>query len=323
MRLLILGGSGFVGRTLAEQAVRRGDDVTVFNRGLRPPPAGVRLLTGDRLAGGGLSALDNDEQWDAITDTWSADSEAVRRTASLLRDRAGVYQYVSTRSVYAYGTPQPLTEDSPLADVDDAEYAGDKLRGEMAVREFGGGALMARAGLILGPHEDVGRLPWWLNRLARGGPALAPGPRELPLQYIDVRDLALFLLDAVPRGLTGAYNVVSPSGHATMGELLDTANEVTGGTAELRWTAPEVIEAAGIEPWIQLPIWLPPGPDHDHLHRGDVTKALTHGLTVRPVRETVADTWAWLRSLPGDPPRRTDRARVGLDPAVEAKVLGE
>ena len=323
MRLLILGGSGFVGRALADEAVRRGDEVTVFNRGLRPPPDGVRLLTGDRLSDGGLKALETGERWDAVADTWSAEGEAVRRAASLLRGRAGVYLYVSSRSVYAYGTPQPMTEDSPLADVDDPGYAGDKLRGEMAACEFGDRVLLARAGLILGPHEDVGRLPWWLNRLARGGPTLAPGPRDLPLQYIDVRDLALFLLDAVPRGLTGAYNLVSPSGHTTMGELLTVANEVTGGHADLRWTAPEVIEAAGIEPWTQLPIWLPPGTDHDFLHRGDVAKALHAGLRVRPVRETVADTWTWLRSLPGEAPQRADRRATGLDPVVEAKVLGE
>jgi nucleoside-diphosphate-sugar epimerase len=323
MRLLILGGSGFVGRALADEAVRRGDDVTVFNRGLRPPPAGVRLLSGDRLADGGLAALETGDRWDAVVDTWSADGAAVGRTASLLRGRAGAYLYVSTCSVYAYGKGVPQDEDAPLVDVDEEGYAGDKLRGEIGAAEFGDNVLLARPGLILGPHEDVGRLPWWLNRLARGGPTLAPGPRDLKLQYIDARDLALFLLDAVPRGLTGAYNVIGPPGHTTMGELLEVANEVTGGRALLRWTAPEVIEAAGIEPWIHLPIWLPAGEDYDHIHRGNVARALDAGLTVRPVRETINDTWAWLRSLPDGPPRRADRPGVGLDPSVEAKVLGE
>jgi 2'-hydroxyisoflavone reductase len=320
MRLLILGGSGFVGRVLADEAVRRGDDVTVFNRGLRAAPAGVRVLTGDRTAD--LGPL-RDGEWDAVVDTWSADGEVVRRTARLLNGRAGVYQYVSSRSVYRWLGAAPLTEDAPLTDPADPGYAGDKLRGELAAQAFDGPVLLARAGLILGPHEDVGRLPWWLDRLARGGPTLAPGPRELPLQYIDARDLARFLLDAVPQRLTGPYNLVSPSGHTTIGELLDIANEVTGGHAELRWTDPAVIEAAGIEPWTQLPIWLPPGPDHDFMHRADVSRALAAGLHPRPVRETVEDTWAWLRSLPGVAPQRADRPAAGLDPAVEAKVLGE
>ncbi len=256
-------------------------------------------------------------------DTWSAQGEAVSRTARLLRGRAGHYTYVSSRSVYEWGASLPLTEQTPLADAAAEGYGGDKLRGELGAAEFGGPVLLARAGLILGPHEDVGRLPWWLRRLARGGPTLAPGPRTLPLQYIDARDLAVFLLDAAAAGRTGPYNLVSPPGHTTMGELLEVAREVTGGRAELRWTDPAVIAAAGIEPWTDLPIWFPPGPDHEFLHGADVSKALAAGLRCRPVRDTVADTWAWLQSLPGAAPQRADRDPVGLDPAVEAKVLGE
>jgi 2'-hydroxyisoflavone reductase len=323
MRLLILGGSGFVGRALAEEAVARGDQVTVFNRGLRDAPPGVRVLTGDRMAPDGLAALAAGETWDAVVDTWSAGAGAVGRTARLLTGRAGHYTYVSSRSVYRWGAPPPLTEDSPLTDPREPGYAGDKLRGEIAAATFGGPVLLARAGLILGPGEDVGRLPWWLDRLARGGPTLAPGPRILPLQYIDARDLAIFMLDAAARGDHGPYTLVSEPGHTTMGELLEIGNEVTGRHAHLRWIDPAVIEAAGIQPWVQLPIWLPPGPDHDFLHRGDVSKALAAGLRCRPVWDTVADTWAWLESLPGGPPQRTDRDQVGLDPLVEAKVLGE
>ncbi|MBL7257845.1 NAD-dependent epimerase/dehydratase family protein [Paractinoplanes lichenicola] len=319
MRVLILGGSGFVGRAVADEAVHRGHDVTVFNRGLRAVPAGVTTLTGDRL--GDLSALEPGT-WDAVVDTWSARGEAVRRTAELLSGRAGHYTYVSSRSVYA-GTEHEKAEDAPLVDVADEGYAGDKLRGELGAAVFDGPVLLGRAGLILGPYEDIGRLPWWLGRLARGGPTLAPGPRDLGLQYIDARDLAIFLLDAAASRLGGAFNLVSVPGHTTMGELLDTANEVTGGRAQLRWVEPAVIAAAGIEPWSQLPIYLPPGELHTFLHQGDVTKAYGQGLVCRPVRETVEDTWAWMRGLPGDVPQRADRPQVGLDPQVEAKVLGE
>ena len=321
MRLLVLGGTGFVGRAVAEEAVGRGDEVTVFNRGRRDSPPGVRTLTGDRLAEDGLAALARGE-WDAVVDTWSAEGAAVRRTAELLRGRAGHYGYVSSRSVYQWGATSTLTENTPLVAEDEPEYAGDKLRGERGAAAFDGPVLLGRAGLILGPYEDIGRLPWWLNRLARGGPTLAPGPRDLPLQLIDGRDLAIFLLDAARQRLAGAYNLVSEPGHATMGSLLEIANEVTGGRAELRWTDPAVIAEAGIEPWTQLPIWYPPGPDHHFLHEADVAKAYAAGLRVRPVRETVADTWAWLRSLPGDAPQRTDRPSAGLDPQTEAKVLG-
>lgn len=318
MRILILGGSGFVGRVLAETAVAAGHDVTVFNRGLRDPVPGTTVLVGDRLAEGGLAALGTGT-WDAVVDTWSAEASAVGATSALLRGRAGHLSYVSSRSVYRWLSSEVVTEEAPLADLDDPGYAGDKLRGERATEAFGGPVLFARAGLILGPHEDVGRLPWWLNRLHRGGPTVAPGPRDLPLQYVDARDLAAFLLANV--GTEGPFNVVSPAGHTTMGELLDTANTVTGGNAELRWTSPEAIEAAGIEPWTDLPIWLPPGETHQFMHAGDVSKALAAGLVCRPVQETVADTWAWMNTLTGGVPQRADRPPVGLSPDVEAKLL--
>ncbi|MFI6071638.1 NAD-dependent epimerase/dehydratase family protein [Actinoplanes sp. NPDC051343] len=321
MRLLILGGSGFAGRAVAEEAVRRGFDVTVFNRGHRDGPAGVRTLTGDRDFRTGLGALQTGS-WDAVVDTWSGDAEAVQRAAGLLRGRAGHYTYVSTRSVYDWQRPiGVLTERTPLTSPAEKGYAGDKLRGEIAAASFDGPVLLARAGLILGPGEDVGRLPWWLNRLARGGPTVAPGPADYPLQYIDVRDLAAFLVSAAEAGRSGPYNVVGPSGHATMGGLLAAGNEVTGGRADLVWVSAAQIAEAGIRPWEELPIWLPPGPDADYIHRGDVSKALAAGLTVRPPRETVADTWAWLRSLPGPPPQRPDRRPVGVPADAEARVL--
>ncbi|MEU4560632.1 NAD-dependent epimerase/dehydratase family protein [Actinoplanes sp. NPDC023936] len=321
MRILVLGGSGFVGRAIADDAVARGFDVTVFNRGRRDPVPGASLLVGDRLAPGGLAALDG-AAWDAVVDTWSAAAEPVGAAARALAGRAGHYTYISSRSVYdADRTGAGQAEDAPLVALDDPGYAGDKLRGERATAAFPGPVLLARAGLILGPREDIGRLPWWLNRLARGGPTVAPGPRELPLQYVDARDLAAFVLDAAVAGLGGAYNVVSTPGHATMGSLLDAATAVTGGRASLRWVTPETVADAGVEAWTELPIWLPPGPLHAFLHQGDVSKALAAGLRCRPVQETVADTWAWLSALGGLAPQRADRPRVGLPAEAEAKIL--
>jgi nucleoside-diphosphate-sugar epimerase len=205
------------------------------------------------------------------------------------------------------------------------DYARDKRGGELAVLDAVGAvaALLVRAGLILGPYENIGRLPWWLNRVARGGPVLAPGPRELPLQYVDVRDLAEWILGGVERGLGGAYNLVSPRGHTTMGGLLDACVQVTGGEGDLRWTDAEVILGAGVEPWGQLPVWVPGGSElHGALHGVGVARAVGAGLRCRPVLETVADTWSWLQGLGGVAPLRADRPAVGLDPVVEAKVLG-
>ncbi|WP_438486633.1 NAD-dependent epimerase/dehydratase family protein [Streptomyces sp. S186] len=327
MKLLMLGGTEFVGRALAEAALARGWDVTVFHRGRHAAPEGVAVRHGDRLAEGGLAALE-DGEWDAVVDTWSAAPVAVRDTARLLAGRVGSYAYISSGSVYAYPPGQRISESAPLVagspDATDADdYAQAKRGGELAaVEAFGDRALLVRAGLILGPYENSGRLPWWLKRIARGGPVLAPGPRDLPLQYIDVRDLAEWTLDAVRDGRSGAYNLVSESGHATMGELLESCARVTGASAELRWTAPEDVLAAGIEPWTELPVWLPPGELHDALHGGDVAKAVAAGLRCRPVGETVADTWAWLRGIGGTAPQRPDRPAPGLPAEKEAAALG-
>jgi nucleoside-diphosphate-sugar epimerase len=329
MRLLVLGGTEFAGRAVAEVAVGRGWEVTVFHRGRHRAPAGVRALHGDRTVVGGLAEL-ADGTWDAVVDTWSGAPRVVRDTARLLRGRAGRYVYVSSCSVYAWAPPAGFGEDAPLvegasADAGRTDYARDKRGGELAaVAEFGADrSLLVRAGLILGPYENVGRLPWWLNRMARGGQVLAPGPRDLPLQYIDVRDLAEWILEAVHRELGGPFNLLGPQGHTTMGSLLDACARATGGPAELRWTDPGTILDAGIEPWTQLPVWVPPHSDlHNALHSADVSRAVREGLRCRPVEETVSDTWRWLRDIGGTAPIRRDRIGLGLDPQVEAKVLG-
>ncbi|WP_433348676.1 reductase [Micromonospora sp. CA-111912] len=328
MRLLVLGGTGFVGGATVGEAVRRGWSVTVFNRGLRDaPPAGVHVLRGDRTTPGGLAALAGGE-WDLVVDTWAGAPRAVRDAARALHGSAGWYGYVSSGSVYALPFPLGAAEDAPVvtaeADATDGGYPELKAGGERAAVEvFGDRALLARAGLIIGPGEDIGRLPWWLTRIARGGDVLAPGPTDLPVQYVDVRDLASWLLDRGAAGSGGAYNVVSRTGHATMGELLDACVVATGSAARLRWTAPESILAAGVEPWNDLPIWVPVGHEYRWLHERDVERAYATGLACRPAAETVADTWAWLREVGTAPPSagRPPRAPVGLAPQREAALL--
>ncbi|WP_257004685.1 SDR family oxidoreductase [Streptomyces sp. Tue6028] len=328
MRLLMLGGTEFVGRAVVEAALARGWEVTVFHRGRHEPPPGVRSLLGDRTAPDGLAAL-ADGEWDVVVDTWSAAPRAVRDAALLLAGRVRRYAYVSSCSVYAWAPAAGYTEDAALvtgasAAAEQTDYARDKRGAELAVLDAFGEerSLLVRAGLVLGPYENIGRLPWWLNRIARGGPVLAPGPRDLPIQYIDVRDLAEWTLTAVEGAPGGAYNLVSPPGHSTMGELLDACVSVTGASAELRWTAAEAVLDAGIEPWTQLPVWVPAGSDlHDALHRADVSRAVDAGLRCRGVLETVTDTWSWLQELGGIAPQRPDRPVVGLSPEQEAKAL--
>ncbi|MEU8264524.1 NAD-dependent epimerase/dehydratase family protein [Micromonospora sp. NPDC048999] len=328
MRLLMLGGTGFVGGAVVTEAARRGWSVTVFNRGLHGvAPVGVRRLRGDRTAPDGLAALTGGE-WDLVVDTWDGAPRAVRDAARALASSVRHYCYVSSGSVYTEPVQPGTAEDAPVveasADAVDGDYPQLKAGGERAAVEvFGERALLARAGLILGPGEDIGRLPWWLRRIARGGAVLAPGPRDLPVQYIDVRDLAIWLLDRGAEGAGGAYNVVSRTGHTTMGELLDAAVAVTGADAALRWTDPGPILAAGIEPWNDLPIWIPVGHEYRWLQEMGIERAYAAGLVCRPVAETVADTWRWLGEVGRVPARagRPARATVGLDPEREVALL--
>jgi 2'-hydroxyisoflavone reductase len=313
---------------VVEEALARGDEVTTLTRGVSGPSAsGALALHADRTDPAALRAALGDATWDAVIDTWSFAPRVVLDSASLLADRAGHYGYVSTRSVYEWPPAVGLDESGPLVDGDahsgeSDDYSAAKRGGELAAAEgFGAGrTLMARAGLILGPYEIVGRMPWWLRRIERGGDVLAPGPPDMKLQYIDCRDLARWMLHAADEGLSGPFNTVSQPGHATMASLLEAAIEVTGSSARLVWTPPEVIEAAGIAPWTELPVWLPPDGEAAGMHTGDVTRAYAAGLTCRPVLETVADTWAWLQAE-GDPPTRPGRPAHGLDPEREREVL--
>jgi len=327
MRILVLGGTKHVGRAIVETALTRGDMVTTINRGVsRAPAAGVEPLIADRADPEALRQVVGDREWDAVIDTWSGAPRVVRDSCRLLTCRARHYGYVSSRSVYRQPIPPGADEHAPVVDGNpddgrDEDYAAAKRGGELAaLQTFGERALLARAGLILGPYEDTGRLPWWLRRIERGGLVLAPGDPARPIQYIDARDLARWMLSAAERGIGGAFNTISWPGHSTMGELLESAVTVTGSDVTLVWADAEVIEEAGIRPWTELPIWLPQDAKYAGMHQTDVSAAHNAGLSCRPVEETVADTWAWLQAERDLGPH-PGRPRLGLDPAKEKQVL--
>ncbi|WP_404389781.1 NAD-dependent epimerase/dehydratase family protein [Humibacillus xanthopallidus] len=326
MRLLVLGGTHHVGRAFVEAGLARGDDVTTVNRGLTgPDAAGAETRHADRLVADSLAEALGDDEWDAVVDTWSLAPVAVQESARLLSGRAGSYCYISSRSVYSWPLEVGSDESAPVVEGDpgstDADdYAAAKRGGELAVlSEFDGDVTLARAGLILGPYEIVGRMPFWLNRIAAAGPGgrvPAPGPRDRPLQLIDCRDIADWVLGSRP---VGTFNTVSRPGHATIGQVLDASNDVTGAQADLVWLTPETIEAAGVEPWTELPIWLPPTGEYAGLHDCDVSAALAAGLSCRPIEQTVADTWAWLQRE-GLPERPKGRVGTPMDAAAEARL---
>jgi 2'-hydroxyisoflavone reductase len=320
--VLVLGGTHHVGRAVVEAALARGHEVVTLNRGRTGHDVpGVDARRGDRLDPASLARALGDDTFDVVVDTWSAAPVAVRDSARLLSGRASYYAYVSSRSVYTWPPAPGLDETGPVVDGDPAagatDYAADKRGGELAVQQgFDGPWACLRAGLVLGPYEHVGRLPFWLQRVATGGRVPAPGPRDRPLQYVDARDVADWVLDHRP---TGELNAVSRPGHTTIGELLEQCVRVTGSDAELVWLDPAVIEAAGVAPWTELPIWMPPTGEYAAMHDCDVTAALDAGLACRPVAETVADTWSWLQRE-GLPDQPADRPRTGLSPEAEQRL---
>ena len=323
MKVLVLGGTRFVGRAVVADALSRGWDVTALNRGVTGSlPAAVTLLQADRSRESELTRALGDGEWDLVVDTWSGAPAVAGRAAHLLQGRAGGYGYVSSKSVYAWGKhvdeSSPLVEGDPHAD--DGEYPQLKRGAELAVLQSFPQALLARSGLILGPHEDIGRLPWWLQRVARGGRVVAPGRPDRPLQYVDARDLASWLLSGLANGLTGAVDVASASGHATTSTLLDACVTATGSDAELVWVAEPELAAAGVEPWTQLPCWVPESGDSAGFLEGDTALARASGLVCRPVLDTVVDTWQWLQAE-GMPTQREDRDVHGLPPDLEQRLL--
>ncbi len=301
MRLLVLGGTHFVGRALVEGALRAGDEVTTLTSGASgPPAAGAQPRHADRRDPVALRAALADDEWDAVVDTWSGAPRHVLTAMDALRGRAGHWTYVSSRSVYRPPVVPGADESAPVvegdpASVEDEDYAAAKRGGELAALRHDAPVLLARAGLVLGPYENVGRLPFWLDRVARGGRVPVPGPPTLPIQLLDARDLAAWVRRCVVTATAGTFNVVSPVGQVTMGDVLTACLDVTRSDAELVWLTPRQVERAGVEPWTELPLWLPPGHEAAGLHAGDVSAAVAAGFTSRPVQETVADTWAWLQ----------------------------
>jgi 2'-hydroxyisoflavone reductase len=318
VRLLVIGGTVFLGRHVVAIALARGHAVSVFHRGLHGHvPAEAEELIGDRTSD--LSALDGRE-WDAVVDTCGFEPASVALTAGALAGRVGHYGFVSSGSAYADWPRAPVSEASPVFENDEREYGPMKAASERAAEAaMPGRVLIARAGVIVGPHENIGRLPWWLRRLAEGGEVVAPGPPEAPMQLIDARDLAAWMLDMAEAGRGGAYNAIAEPGSTSWGELLETAREVTGGRAELRWVDPAVVEQRVQEPWEALPLW--PIPSLPGLYGMAGTRAAAAGLTLRPLTETVGDTWAWLAAGGELDEWRRELRAPGLSPAAERELL--
>jgi 2'-hydroxyisoflavone reductase len=298
MKLLVLGGTKFLGRHAVDAALTQGHDVTIFTRGETNPDLfpEVERLTGDR--DGKLDAL-RGREWDGVVDTSGYVPRVVRQSAELLRDAVGRYVFVSSISVYA-DPSQPLEESSPLAELEDAasenvqeDYGALKAAVERVVTQvYGDRGTNVRAGLIVGPHDPTERFTYWPRRLAEGGDVLAPGDPSAPVQFVDVRDLGAWLVQLAEHGPGGNVNATGPAEPLTMEELLERMTAAVGSDAELKWVASERLLEEDVGPWMELPLWLPDD-EHAGMMRADIRRAVDAGLRFRPLEETARDTLAW------------------------------
>ena len=323
MKLLVLGGTRFLGRHLVEAARARGHALTLFNRGRTNPELhpGVERITGDR--DGGLGALAG-RAWDAVVDPSGFFPRVVGASARALAGAAGQYLFVSSISVYAEPVPVGADESAPVARIADPDvetleggaYGALKALCEEAVRDaFGERATVVRPGLIVGPHDTTDRFPYWPRRMARGGEVLAPGEPGAPTQFIDVRDLAAFMLSLVERGVEGTFNATGPAEPLTLGRCLERIAAAVGATPRLTWVSEEFLKAQGVAPWLQMPLWVHAA-DSD-FETVSIESARAAGLRFRPLEETARDTLAWERSLAVDP----RPASPALTPEREAELL--
>src|SRR5215218_5645889 len=253
MRLLVLGGTVFLGRHVTAEALRRGHDVTLFHRGINGAElfADAEHVLGDRA--GDLAAL-RGRAWDIAVDTSGYEPSDVARSSAL---DIGHLVFVSSCNVYPAWPEEPVDEDSPVWTEGD-DYGPLKAECErVAEAAMPGGVASVRAGLICGPHDNIFRLPWWVQRIAAGGDVVAPGDPDRTVQLVDARDLASWMLDLAEGGVAGAFNGTAPPRQTTMSDALAAAVEATGSGARLHWIADDVLGAHGVEPWDELPLWIP------------------------------------------------------------------
>lgn len=308
MKILILGGTQFVGRHIVAAAIARGHDVTLFNRGQRNAELFPELtkLRGDR--NGDLSALVG-QSFDSIVDCCGYKPDQMQRTADALGESVAHYVFISSISAYASrASSSDYDETAPLA-AGDVGYGEEKARSEEAIlRAYPNRVAIIRPGLIVGPYDHTGRFAYWPQRFARGGDVLAPGRPERAVQWIDARDLAEWTIRLCEERTVGAFNAVTPSRANTMQSLTTACAQVCGVVSRTHWVSDDTLLQEGVAPWSDLPLWIPESDaDAGGLMLARSDRAVAAGLSFRSTETTVRDTLAWLATLPQD-----DAAR-GID----------
>ena len=318
MKILVIGGSRFLGRAFVEEAQKKGHEITVFNRGNNNEVLqNVEVLIGDR--NGNLEQL-KERKWDAVLDTSGLIPSSVRNITSILKDQTDFYAFVSSISVYKDWIPKGIQEDYPVQSMsmEEADELTKDPNGELlqyygqfkalseqeAERNMPGRVLNIRAGQLVGEHDYTDRLPYWVHRISQGGQVLAPGnPNTSYVQLIDVKDLSIWILKMMEDKNTGTYNVTGKS--MALLDLFTKIRETTGSDAKFNWAEEKILLENNIAPWTEMPLWIPNitplGPDHQEPWKGafhiNIDKAIQSGLDFRPIEETIREVHGWIQTL--------------------------
>jgi 2'-hydroxyisoflavone reductase len=336
LRILILGGTGFTGPHQVRYALARGHKLTLLNRGRREIdwPGEVEELTGDRNVAGGLDTLKNRE-WDVCIDNPTTLPFWVRDAGQVLKGKVGQYIFISTLSVYADEKEAGADETAPVAQYKGADALKETMEtfranvGELygplkalsekeAEKWFPGITTILRPTLIVGPGDDSDRFTYWPVRLARGGDVLAPGDGSDPVQYIDARDLAEWTIRMAESRTFGVFNGAGPGFEMPMLEMLYGIKAATTVASKLHWVPTSFLREQKVQAWSDMPAWVPSEPDTRGFSTRSVKRAITAGLTYRPLAQTALDTLAWFRTLPAE---RQATLKAGIKSEREVEVL--
>ncbi|MGD6775684.1 SDR family oxidoreductase [Sutcliffiella horikoshii] len=336
MKILVIGGTRFLGRFIVEEALKQGHEVTMFNRGnhvdLFPQ---VECIVGDRNKD---LSLHETGKWDVAIDTCGFTPKALNDSTRVLADKVDHYTFISSISVYKDWIPSNIKEDYPVQSLTEkqieeigygtqeeinAHYGALKAESERAAEEnMPNKVLHVRSGLLVGPHDYSDRFSYWVNRVAEGGEVLAPGRKEREIQYIDARDMALWILKMADEKITGTFNVTGPTTPLTMEHFLTTCKRVSGSDAEFVWADESFLLEQQVAPWTEMPLWIPeehPIVEGSEPWRGassiSIEKALQHRLEVRSVEETVKDVRDWMTS------KEDEELKAGIHKEKEQNVL--
>lgn len=325
MNVLVIGGTRFVGRHIADAFAAREHAVTLFNRGSNPDVhADLEQIHGDRTTD--LQLLDG-RTWDAVIDTSGYTPNVVESSAAYFKDRAKRYVFISTISVYDHAKTAGPNEESALmqfpGDADPSEFSEERygalkvLCEQTAGRTFGSAVTIVRPGLVAGPYDHTDRFTYWPVRFDEGGDVVVPLQRH-PIQYIDARDLAEFVVRTVEHHIDGAFNCVTPQGSIRFGELCEACmHEASPEDAAMVPLPDEFLAEHDVRPWSELPLWIPAASEYASIANADSSRALGAGLTIRPISTTVRDTLAWARTAE----KRPGALAAGMAPEREAALL--